>query len=240
MSFFVSRKLRRLAAELIVSEETREALSEVEGKYGLSIDPDGPLECVQALIQAIKRVPPKMVKDCEIKDLGFRDMGPSKEFYPNHGVYCDGKLYLNTQLLDDPMLDTDPDTGKMLNRFDYTLIHELGHGLDEVLGKRKCKKKGWRGRELSLRPEWMDLSGWSQKPKKGLKRLIIRDPGSPEVRGEYCYSPDAGFARFYGKRNPWDDWADAFAYYVGGLKGFLPKNKIEYFDDVLSPYYEGE
>jgi hypothetical protein len=54
--------------------------------------------------------------------------------------------------------------------------------------------------------------------------------------GEWYYDPKAGFTRFYAKRNPWDDWADSFSFYVGGLKK-LPDNKTEYFDKLLKKYY---
>jgi hypothetical protein len=127
----------------------------------------------------------------------------------------------------------DFETGGMLNKFDQTLYHELGHGWDEVQGKNG--KKG----QLSLESEWMKLSGWSKEPKPGLKRIIIREEGAPEVKGEQYYSPDAKFTRFYAKRNSWDDFADTFSYYVGGLKSFLPPEKIKYFDKYLSQYTKG-
>jgi len=84
----------------------------------------------------------------------------------------------------------------------------------------------------------LSLSKWSEKPVPGYKRVIIQEPGSPVMKGEYYYSPDAGFTRFYARRNPFDDWADTFSYYVAGLKSFIPENKIAYFDDKLHKYYK--
>jgi hypothetical protein len=139
----------------------------------------------------------------------------------------------------------------------------MGHGFDEEVG-------GGPGREASLDPEWLELSGWSKEPddgrsklvlksastlqhrfsrvsdlartlskKAGTAKIVIREQGSPELVGEWYYDPKEGFPRFYAKRNPWDDYADCFAFYVGGLKGFLPANKIAYFDKALKAYLGG-
>ena len=230
MPLFIYEKLRKLASDLKEAAK-RDAISDIKADYGIDIE-EGPDECVEALRDSLKRMPKDLVKDCGIKTLAFKDLGPSKEYYPNHGVYCNNVLTLNSQLLNDPMLDVEPESENSLNKFDQTLFHELGHGWDEVKGD----KKGF-GTELSFKPEWTGLSGWSEQPKIGLKRIVIREADSPELRGEWCYSPDSGFTRFYAKRNPWDDWADSFAYYVGGLKSFLPENKINYFEDKLGSYY---
>ena len=106
----------------------------------------------------------------------------------------------------------------------------MGHGFDEKQGD----KEDW----LSLKKDWLELSSWSEKPKEGYKRLVIREKGSPELKGEWYYGPGAKFTRFYARRNPWDDFADHFSYYVGGLKSFLPHNKREYFEKLLKKYYE--
>lgn len=83
----------------------------------------------------------------------------------------------------------------------------------------------------------MELSGWSKEPVPGLQRLSIKEPGTPEVIGEMYFDPGAGFTRFYAKRNPWDDFADSFAFYVAGMKSKVPGNKKEYFDKLLKQYY---
>jgi len=230
MPLFICEKLRKLARDLKEAAR-RDAISDIKDEYGIEVK-EGPDECIDALYSGLKRMPKELVRDCGIKTLAFKDLGPSKEYYPNHGIYCNNVLTLNTQLLEDPMLDIEQDSDCSLNKFDQTLFHELGHGWDEIRGD----KNGF-GSELSFKPEWINLSGWSEEPKTGLRRIVIKESGSPELRGEWCYSPDADFTRFYAKRNPWDDWADSFAYYVGGLKSFLPENKIKYFDDKLGSYY---
>jgi hypothetical protein len=227
------QKLRRLAKDLEKWSDKSASEKVLEDTYGIGVVPGTNPEYLNILIKSLDRIPASLVKDCLITKLGFEDMGVSKEFYPNHGKYIDGgTLILNEKLLDDKSVDVCKE-GNELNKLDQTFYHELGHGWDNEKGKVSPSKK-----DLSLQPEWLSLSGWSDKPSPGLRRLIIREKGFPELKDDWYYSPEAGFTRFYAKRNPWDDWADSFAYYVSGLKSFLPENKIKYFDERLSNYFE--
>jgi hypothetical protein len=157
--------------------------------------------------------------------LGFEDLGPSRELYPNHGYYVNNRLVLNSQLIDDPTVYVDDTTGKKLEAFDHILYHEMGHGWDMEKG------------ELSLTPDWLALSGWSEEPKPGLVRISIKDPEEAEpLIGEWCYDPKSNFVRYYARRNPWDDFADTFSFKVAGLDGFIPKEKFGYFDSRMKVY----
>jgi len=225
----ISTTLRRFAQDILESSVDKDAAACIASQYGISVPSDADPSCLQALFDGLKRLSPDLVKGCGIQSMGFDDMGPSMKYYPNHGVYNNGTLVLNSRILDDKdTFDLDPDSGSSLNKFEQTFFHELGHGWDE--------KNGCDGVELSLMPEWLNLSGWSKEPKPGLKKLVIEEKGAPRLEGEWWYKPDSGFTRFYAKRNPLDDWADSFSYYVGGLKSFLPDTKRRYFDEKLSRY----
>lgn len=222
MSKLISCYIRKLANDL----QGKTWSDRIKKEFDIHIPSDTKVEYLINLYDDLSRVPAKLIKDCKIKLLKFEDLGPSKEYYPNHGVYTnDGTLILNYRMFDDPG-SFDDDSGNSMSRFTHTLYHELGHGFDMIEGK-----------ELSLKPEWIELSGWSEDPKPGLKRIVIRESGCPEVRGEWFYDPNSEFSRFYGKRNPWDDFADTFSFYVGGLKRIIPESKLEYFDEVLGKYY---
>lgn len=197
----------------------------IQATYGMEVEGNDLVQATK-LIDSLSRLPIPLVLVCGIKSLGFKDQGVSKEYYPNHGYYIADQLVLNTQLIADPQVFLDP-SGRTLDRFEHTLYHEMGHGFDE------------KQQDASLQSEWLSLSGWSKEPLPGLSRVTINEDGSPELVGEWWYDPRAGFPRFYAKRNPWDDYADCFSFYVGGLKGFLPSSKISYFDAVLSDYIEG-
>lgn len=178
----------------------------------------------QKLAETLSRLPHALIAACGIKELGFKDLGVSREYFPNHGLYVDDKLFLNTQNIDDPIVHKDG-SGRTLDRFEHTLYHELGHGLDKM-----------RDNE-SQRDPWLSLSGWSKEPFPGGLKVIISEEGCEDVHGTWFYDSKASFPRFYAKQAPWEDYADCFAFYVGGLKDFLPAAKIKFLDGILSPYY---
>lgn len=224
MKRVISSQLKYVSAALVEKNSDEE----IREKYGMMVSADTDPQYLSLVKSCLNTMPVLLVRDCGIRKLGFKDLGPSKEYYPNHGIYTpDGMLFLNVQLVKDPSVDQD-DSGKTLNKFDQTLYHELGHGWDDQQGG---------GLELSKQPEWLKLSEWSEKPLPGHRRVVIREEGCPELKGEWYYGPKAEFVRFYGKRNPWDDFADSFAYYVAGLKSRIPNNKEKYFDKKLSTYY---
>jgi hypothetical protein len=221
--------VRTIAAKIEEKAEKDDFSQKIKEEYDTSVLPGNKLEYVKKLYEALKKLPNQLVKDCKIDSITFEDLGPSKKFFPNHGKYQRDTLTLNERILSDAVDIEDKKHDKKISKFEQTYYHELGHGFDE-------KKKGG-DKWLSLKDDWLKLSGWSETPKIGYKRLVIRESGAPELKGEWYYSPDAKFTRFYGKRNPWDDWADSFSYYVSGLKSFLPENKQKYFDDLLKEYY---
>lgn len=200
---------------------------ELMQKYGLLVGEGATPEETSAVRESLGKIPTKLALDCGIQSMDFEDMGPSMRYYPNHGKYIDGTLVLNKAIITDPKVEKD-DEGNEIGKFDLIFYHEMGHGYDEAKAK---------GEMLCIEPEWLSLSGWSEKPKKGLMQMVIKQPGKDTLQDPWYYDPKAGFPRYYGKRNPWDDWADAFAFYIGGVKGKLPENKRKYFDELLGSYY---
>lgn len=183
---------------------------------------------LREIVQILQPVPPDLVKACGINHLLIRnDMGPNKPYYPNHGYFTGNQIALNADIFYHPDLPEDffDYHGYFITRPQQTLIHELGHGYDE------------NHSNLSLQDDWLNLSKWSRNFKPGLKRLIIDEKEAPKVIGEWFYDPEAGFTRFYAKRNPWDDWADSFAFYNANLRNKIPPRKAAYFKNRLKIYY---
>jgi len=208
--------------------------NQMKNTYGLELQFDGgagvdPLFLYRQLAFILKQVPPQLIKDSGLKTVLFRtNMGRNLKYSPNHGYYKGNLIALNADIFihPDDAEDFKDNKGYSISRGTQTVIHEIGHAVDAAFG------------ELSMQPAWMSLSGWSKTPKKGLKQIIIRDKGVPDVVGEMYYSPDAEFPRFYGRRNSYDDWADCFGFYVTGLKSIICSSKLKYFDMLLEPYYK--
>lgn len=224
--FLISSFLEKIAQFSIWQDKIKE-------KYGISCYPKEPGIVLDPVIlretcQILSEMPLDLVKDCGVSTLYFSStMGPNRPYYPNHGYYINHSVTFNVNIFYDPDVAEDffDHHGYFVDRPTQTLFHEFAHGYDVY------------NHELSLKPEWLKLSDWSPSPKPGLKRLVINTAGLPPVIGEWYFSPNAGFTRFYAKRNPWDDWADSFSFYVARMKSKLPENKIKYFDTLLKKYY---
>lgn len=191
---------------------------------GESLDP----VLLRQTFNILSVMPVDLVKDCGVNTLYFDShMGPNMPYYPNHGYYINNTVTLNVNIFYHPDVSDDffDYRGYFISRPAQTLIHEFAHSFDEF------------HHNMSLQLEWLKLSGWSEQPKPGLKRLIINTPGMAPVIGEWYFNPAAGFTRFYAKRNPYDDWADSFSFYVARMKSKLPDNKVAYFDKMLKKYY---
>ena len=176
-------------------------------------------ENLKQLAYALDVMGPDLLGVCGVDLVRFEDMGPSREYYPNHGYYTDGghSVTLNSQLVRDTYTYQDADS-KLMSKFQQTLWHVLGHAFDDRMGM------------LSSQEEWQSLSGWTERPEKGSgwESIEIAEPGTKAVRYGWWHAPESKFTRFYARSNPWDDFADSFAYYVGGMHGFLPENKIQF------------
>lgn len=214
-------KMANAAISVMLENDVRASMIT---KYGVDASPV-PNDAVLNLneMQAcLDKMGKELIDKCGLKVVNFEDMGESREFYPNHGYYRDGdsSVTVNSRLISDDYMYRS--NGTVMTKFAQTLWHELGHMLDYRLGL------------VSMEAEWLSLSGWTQSPVKGSgwQNIEIAEPGTESVRDDWWFDPNAGFTRFYAKRNPWDDFADSFAYYVGGLHEFLPKNKIKYLDEV--------
>jgi len=205
---------------------------QLKKKYSITISASYDPFILRQIFNALSDLPTELVKDCGFNLIEVKYLGPNKMYYPNHGCYIDHSITINSDCYYHPDRPDDfmAKEGFFLYRPRQTLFHEMGHAFDH--------NKGEEGKPLSLQEEWLKLSGWSPNCKPGLKRLIIREKGAPEVIGEWFFNPKAGFTRFYAKRNPWDDFADSFCFYVGRLGKKLPPNKQKYFRNLLGKYYK--
>jgi len=228
----LSIKIKKMAYKISACDTKYE----FKKKYGFDTDIKTDVYDTHLILEEINKIlnpiSSDLIKDCGIKSLIIRnDLGKNKPHYPNHGYYYgpDKSITLNADIFYNPDFPDDffDNQGNFISRPRQTLIHEFGHAYDE------------QHNNLSLLPNWLKLSGWSKAPKKGLKRIIIDEPGTPQVIGEWYYNPEieySGFTRFYAKRNPWDDWADSFAFYVGNVRNKVPEMKRNYFNNLLNFY----
>jgi hypothetical protein len=177
-----------------------------EKKYGTQLETVS-FEESKVIYSAFELIPIKILKDL-VSILQFDpSLGKSKEFFPNHGRWEDN---FKTMVLNRNVIDLEPEESKHL------IIHEIGHAIDNKLGN------------ISKTEEWLNISGWTDNPSgitmiqksdknyldhKNFKRLRIKENGLLSV-SSWWYDENAGFVRWYAERNPEEDFAESFAYYI--------------------------
>lgn len=231
----LSLNIRKMAYDLGQKAEIAHWGDLIKKTYGLSIYIESGIQdgywIVRQIYNILKQAPSELVRACGVTKLYIKYLGKNREKYPNHGYYqeSDHSVTLNSDIFIHPDQPEDffDSRRNYLTRCEQTLYHEFSHALDAKLGN------------ISLKPAWMSLSGWSKDYKPGLKQLIIREKGSPEVMGEYFYDPihEKEFTRFYAKRNPWDDLADSMGFWMANMKEKIPPTKKSYLDNLLKKFH---
>jgi hypothetical protein len=226
----ITARIRQLSSSLYRSAEADYHHKQLLDRYGINIQMSPEVHEGQWILRQVcnilRPIPAELVKACGIRQMLIQFLGPNMPYYPNHGYFTGDLVALNSDIFIHPDAPDDfmDNHGYTLSRSEETLYHEFGHGFDAYHG------------DLSLQPAWTTLSGWSDVPQPGLQQLRIKEQDAPEVIGEWFYDPKAEFTRFYAKRNPWDDFADSFSFYVAGLKNKVPATKKNYFDKLLKKY----
>jgi hypothetical protein len=134
-------------------------------------------------------------------------LGKPLKVYPNHGRWEEDfkAMYLNPEVLKHEPTESI-----------HLILHETGHAIDAGMDN------------ISLKKAWRNMSGWTQSPPgitqqeksnqaylehDDYRRLKIEEDQQLLV-SNWWYDKDAHFVREYASRNPKEDFAESFAYYV--------------------------
>ena len=111
--------------------------------------------------------------------------------------------------------------GRKLDHVELTLAHEVGHSVFMRLSKAE-------------QDQWKKLSGWQvgSGPDQAAPYREKR-PGWPREVATETHSKDAKFTRRYGERNEFEDFADAFGFFVMGQKDRVPVEKRQFLERMF-------
>jgi len=163
--------------------------------------------------------------------------GASRAKYPNHGRYYDEskKVVLNPNIFGDNTIYKDG-KGKPVNKITQTLLHEVGHSIDDR-------------NDLSGKKEWLEISEWKfigldGEPAEGHDRLILKDKNETTLKSRWAYKKGTCFPRWYGARNPKEDFCESFAFAMLGAKqyfvGETGKKKWDFVHQIIDKFQKSE
>ncbi len=139
--------------------------------------------------------------------------GASKKKYPNHGRYYEEhkRIVLNPNIFGEETSYT-TDSGEKIEKVMHTLVHEIAHSIDDKHG-------------LSNKKEWRGISGWKyigdREPGDDEERMLLTEEGVVTLKGKWSYKKGTNFPRWYGARNPKEDFCEAFAFAFLGASHYF-------------------
>lgn len=108
--------------------------------------------------------------------------------------------------------------------FELTMVHEIGHAV-------------WQQLTPVQQSVWYGLSGWVKGQQPGnLAPYVERRPGWEIGKTEeWTHKPNVQFTRRYAERNPFEDFADSFAFWLLGKPHQMSPAKRAYMDRTIKP-----
>jgi hypothetical protein len=107
---------------------------------------------------------------------------------------------------------------------DLTLVHEVGHSLYKAL----TAEEKW---------SWLTISGWLVGTKKGQAPAYVeKRPGWEHSISKWTHKVGAKFSRYYGEKNPDEDFSDCFAFYLMNKAHEIGDKKKEFFDAYIQAH----
>jgi hypothetical protein len=166
---------------------------------------------------AVSRVPPELLENCA-KIVADPTMGAK------HGRFLPKT---RTILMNPKQFDLRQRFGRgpgWIWHFEVTMVHEVGHSVWEMLTQEQ-------------KQQWRDISGWRRignTVPTGMVRYIEKRPGWPIGKAEpWAHKPGVGFTRHYGERNPGEDFADCFSFYLMGKPHQMAPEKREFMNGLI-------
>ena len=175
----------------------------------------GPEE--EALRATLSRIPPELLDYVTC-------VQSAKELQAKHGRYIpeEEKILFNPGNL---LLRQRFGKGEFqVSHADLTLVHEVGHSLYDNLSPEDQVK-------------WQALSGWMEGTKAGQAPAYVESrPGWEPFASKWTHQAGAKFPRWYAEKNPNEDFADCFAFFLLNKAHQIGPEKRAFLEDYIKDH----
>lgn len=173
----------------------------------------------EAVRATLSRIPPELIK---LSGVSFVESAP--ELNAKHGRFVpdDSKVLFNPGNL---VLRTKFGGGELAIRHEIlTLVHEFGHALYGKLTSEDQKK-------------WLATVGWMEGTKDGQAPPYIETrKGWEPYRSEWTHKAGERFPRYYAEKNPNENFADSFAFFILNKAYKLSNTQRKFFEDYIQEH----
>jgi hypothetical protein len=170
----------------------------------------GPEE--EVLRAQLSRIPPELLSYVNC-------IRSAKELNAKHGRYAGGTILYNPSNL--TLLQHFGGGELPIPHSDLTLVHEVGHSLYDNLSPEEVKA-------------WQTISGWMEGTKEGqAPPYEERRPGWEPQTSKWTHVAGAKFPRYYAEKNPNEDFADCFAFFLLNKAYRIGDAKKAFFDSYI-------
>ena len=168
----------------------------------------------EALRAMLSRVPPELL-------FNVKKIESAKELGAKHGRFIS-----ETQTI-----QFNPENLRLRQRFgkgpgwilhqELTVVHEVGHSIYDTFSPES--KQAWEA-----------ISGWMKGWKPGqLPAYVEQRPGWGHEVSKWTHKPGILFTRHYGERNPGEDFADCFGFFLLGKGHQMAPAKRKFLEQLI-------
>jgi hypothetical protein len=163
----------------------------------------------------LSRVPPQLLKWTKV-------MQRAPELGAKHGKYLKESL---SALVNPHTFELRQRFGKgpgWMNHDELMIVHEIGHSVYSHL-------------PVSVQKRWEKTAGWVKGEREGNEpKYVEKRPGWPELTSEWTHVKGKKFPRRYSEKNPDENFADCFAFYILGKPQQMEPEQRAFVKDVIA------
>lgn len=175
----------------------------------------GPEE--EALRAMLSRIPPELL-------VYVSCIQSAKELNAKHGLYIPAEQMIKFNPGNIVLRQHFGGGENAIPHADLTIVHEVGHSLFDNLSDEE-------------KLHWLSISGWMKGTKDGqAPPYEEKRPGWEHIISKWTHKAGAKFPRYYSEKNPNEDFADCFSFFIQNKANRIGDEKKKFFEDYVKEH----